>query len=146
MLTSAGSTELVQEPALATSVPAGLSEPTVTSAAGVATDGKEADEPSADGGRHARAALDLLSSLLGAGAADSAPFKLALFSGDDSAGGGVSSGDGSMIISFDAKDDARLQEMMTRLGLDDDTKKGHGGGKEDEEDDLLAMMDAAAKK
>lgn len=136
---------VVPEPALATTVPADAYEATVTAGPSVGADSKEGDEVSMDGGRQARAALDLLSSLLGGPGKDvSAPFRLALFSGDDSAGGGASSsGDGGLIISFDAKDDARLQEMIARLGLDDDGREA-GGGKEAPDDDLLAMMDAAA--
>jgi hypothetical protein len=137
------------EPALSSSVVAEPYEATVTSAA----DCKEALDDLPDTGRHARAALDLLSSLLGtpSGGSD-APFKLALFSGDDGAyqGGGGDSSGGGVVISFDASDSARLAEMMKRLGLDDDKPAARGGGgaargggKEPEEDDLLAMMDAA---
>jgi hypothetical protein len=145
---NSGLVPVAPEPALSSSVVAEPYEPTITAA----TDGKDGVEDTLDGGRHARAALDLLSSLLGTAAADGAAFKLALFSGDDSSYQGGSSfdgGDGGTIISFDASDSARLTEMMKRLGLEDEKPvarrgvKAGGGKEEDDEDDLLAMMDAA---
>jgi len=112
---------------------------------------------------HGRAALDLLSSLIGVGAGSESKdadagsgshFTFSLF-GDDgtlAGSGGGAAGDGSSggwkgseIITFDRDDRALLAGMMSKLGLDGDGGSA-GGGKEAAEltgDDLLAMMDGA---
>jgi hypothetical protein len=123
----------------------------------------ELKEAAAD---HSRASLDLLSALVrGAGAPAGAEgeFKLALF-GDDGAlagaGGGDAgaAGDDDPVIVFDADDRTRLQGMMARLGLGDDSasaagnRKAAAAGAADHAaasdsklgtgDDLLDLMDA----
>jgi hypothetical protein len=119
---------------------------------------------------HARAELNLLAQLLGAGrgAAEEgkddslvAPgsFRLQLFPDDaPGVGGGGDVGPGISVITFDASETDRLARMARELGLDDAGRGSSaagraGGGKEAEpdrargdagdDDDLLAMMDAA---
>lgn len=108
-------------------------------------------------GSAATAGLNMLAGILGVSsggdrAASSSSggdnFRLNLFPDDAAGGGGTGSTAMSQVITIDATDRSTLQEMMDKLGFDEDegADGGGGGGKEAEEgdeDDLLALMDGA---
>jgi hypothetical protein len=102
----------------------------------------------AESGGQGRAALDLLSSLLGSASTDATTnfLPLTLFAGDDTASGGSGTGGSSNggIVTFDLAERSQYMKMLekARGGLDvDATAASQPNG---DDDDLLSMMDAAA--